>query len=155
MKIKKVEVVFYKSNYKWWSRLIKWFTRSKYSHCELYINDKGLLGISEEQNVRYKEQSLNADKWDRIELKVDPLLEWTINNFYENTHGLSYDWKAIILTHLFKFKKHNPNKYTCSEWVVELLDNRYHLVPTPKEYFKYTPQDVYNLLAERESKNGK
>lgn len=145
MKIKKIEVVFYKSNYKWWSRLIKWWTNSKYSHCELYINDTMLVGISNEQRVRAKEYKLTNDKWDKIELKADKKLEFVVNDFFEKTQNCKYDWKAIILSNIFNRRMQSKNKYTCSEWIGELLDLRYDIIQ-PKKYYQLTPQDIWDIF---------
>ena len=82
MKINNLKLVFYKSNYRWWSRLIKWWTNSSYSHCELYINNTYLVGISNEQSVRCKKYKLSSDKWDSINLKIDDKLEWIVNDFF-------------------------------------------------------------------------
>lgn len=144
MKINKLEIVFYKSNYAWWSRLIKWWTNSKYSHCELYINNEYLMGISTEQNVRIKKQELNPLKWDRVVIEDKDLYN-IVNKFYEDTKGLKYDWKAIILCNIFNRRMNNKNKYTCSEWVGELIDKRYNII-NPKKYYMLTPQDVYDVL---------
>lgn len=154
MKITKIKIVFYKSNYRWWSRLIKWWTNSNYSHCELYINDRYLLGISDEQQVRIKRYDLSSDKWDSIDLKIDDKLEWIVNDFFEQTQGAKYDWKAIILSNIFNRRKQDKTKYTCSEWISELLDLRYNIFQ-PKRYYMITPQDVYDVFRKMTSQNGR
>lgn len=152
MKINNLKLVFYKSNYKWWSRLIKWWTNSSYSHCELYVNDKYLVGISNEQSVRCKKYDLSSEKWDSIELKIDDKLEWIVNDFFEKTQGAKYDWKAIILSNIFNRRLQDKNKYTCSEWIAELLDLRYNIFQ-PKKYYMLTPQDVYDVFKKMTSQN--
>ncbi|WP_064590500.1 hypothetical protein, partial [Streptobacillus moniliformis] len=107
----KIYIAFYKDNYKWWSRLIKWFTKGKYSHCELYI-DNYLIGISTEQRVRIKENALNLKKWDIFELRG--VTEKDVMTFYEKTKGKKYDWKGILLTQVFNLRRHSKDKYTCS-----------------------------------------
>ena len=110
-----VYIAFYKSNYAFWSRWIKWWTKSKYSHCEFYVNEN-LIGISTEQSVRIKEHKIDKEKWDifKIKLNSDKLKEALIK-FYSKTKGAKYDWKGIILAQVFNLRRDNPNKYTCSE----------------------------------------
>lgn len=140
-------IVFYKSNHKWWSRLIKWWTNSNYSHCELY-NGSELIGISTEQSVRKKVNKINPDKWDIFEIK-DNLIESVIDNFFEKTKGSKYDWRGIIYSYIFNRKLHSKNKYTCSEWIIELMDSNYNVI-YPKNYIQFTPQDVHDILKDKE-----
>lgn len=137
-----IYVVFYKDNYKWWSRLIKWFTKGKYSHCEFYI-DGCLTGISNDQRVRKLKQPLNCDKWDIYKLKVD--IRHAINGFYESTKGCKYDWQGVLWSCIFNRKKHDYEKYTCSEWVLNVVDNATHIMPL-KNYIMYSPYEVYQIL---------
>ncbi|WP_064590497.1 hypothetical protein [Streptobacillus moniliformis] len=137
-----VKIAFYKDNYKWWSRLIKWFTKGKYSHCELYI-DNCLIGISTEQKVRIQENTLNLKKWDVFELKG--ITEKDVMSFYEKTKGKKYDWKGILLTQVFNIRRHSKDKYTCSEWCAELIDNKLDIL-LPKNYYSFCPQELYEAL---------
>lgn len=137
-----VYVVFYKDNYKWWSRLIKWYTNSNYSHCEFYCKGQ-LIGISNEQQVRKLQQPLNLSKWDVFELKIP--FHTHLERFYNKTQGAKYDWKGILLSCIFNRKKHNKNKYTCSEWVLNAIDNATDIMPI-KNYILYSPYEVYEIL---------
>lgn len=134
-------IAFYKSNFKWWSRLIKWWSNGIYSHCEIY-NNGCLIGISNEQRVRTKKQKLNYDKWDvfRIDFKIENL-----NKFYLKTKNKKYDWLGVLLSCVFNRKKHNIEKYTCSEWVAEMLDKDLDFL-NPKDYQNITPYDLYIAL---------
>lgn len=136
----KMYIVFYKDNFKWWSRLIKWWTKGKYSHCEFYDGEK-LIGISNEQRVRKLKQPLNKDKWDIFKLNKEIYIE----KFYQKTQGKKYDWLGIILANIFNFKTHNPNKYTCSEWVAECIDSNLDILEN-KNYIQYTPALLCDVL---------
>lgn len=65
--------------------------------------------------------------------------------FFEKTQNCKYDWKAIILSNIFNRRMQSKNKYTCSEWVGELLDLRYNIIQ-PKKYYQLTPQDVWEIF---------
>ena len=130
-------LAFYKGNYKWYSRLIRWWTNSKYSHCEFYV-DGYLVGISsDELAVRKKKQRLNTQKWDIYKLDID---EAHVEKFFTKTQGKKYDWLGIILN----LRKGDKDKYTCSEWVAQCLDEYYDCF-FPKRYIEITPQDIYEL----------
>lgn len=141
-----VKVAFYKSNHKWWSRWIKWWTKGNYSHCEFYI-DNCLVGISTEQSVRIKENTLNLNKWDVFEIKG--ITEEDVMYFYEKTQGAKYDWKGILLTQVFNLRRQDPNKFTCSEWVSQCLDSKLDFL-LPKNYYAISPQELYDSLKLRE-----
>lgn len=141
-----IQIAFYKDDYKWWSRLIKWWTNSSYSHCEFYI-DGALYGISTEQSVRKLSQPLNEKKWDTISIYDEELKQYVLE-FFEKTQGVKYDWKGILLTQIFNMRRSNKNKYTCSEWVINILDEKYDLI-YPKNYIQITPQDVFNTVIDR------
>lgn len=141
-----VQIAFYKDNYKWWSRLIKWWTNSKYSHCEFYI-DGCLYGISNEQSVRRLRQPLNEKKWDLITIEDKDLKDFVLD-FFERTQGAKYDWKGILLTQIFNLRRSDKTKYTCSEWVIQVLDKKYDII-YPKDYIQISPQDVFNAVIER------
>lgn len=136
----KIYIAFYKDNYKWWSRLIKWVTNGKYSHCEFYDGEQ-LIGISNEQRVRKLKQPLNPKKWDIYELKRNI----NVNKFFNETQGKKYDWLGILLSCVFNFKRHNKNKYTCSEWVAECIDKKLDILEN-KNYIQYNPTNLFNAL---------
>lgn len=140
-----VQIAFYKSKYKWWSALIRWWTNSKYSHCEFYINGK-LWGISSEQKVRSLEQPLNLDKWDL--LTINSLTEEDVKQFYEKTKGAKYDWQGVFLSNVIAKRKQNSEKYTCSEWVIKCIDQKLDII-YPKKYISISPQDVYDIIIEK------
>lgn len=145
----KLYLCLYKGNYAFWSRLIKWFTDSTYSHCEIGHSllgdntDFELIGISDEQHVRRKYYDIenNRDKWDVFEIPYEYYDK--VMTFFSKTKGAKYDWKGILLTGIINRGKHNKNKYTCSEWVGQMLDEDVNHI-FPKKYHALTPQDVFD-----------
>ncbi len=139
-----MQIIFFKaSKGKWDDKLISWFTGSPYSHCEIHHRghrygvrpDLGRVAVIPRHEP-------DKEYWDSIEMGVS---EERLNKFIAATLHKKYDWKSIILTHLFRLKLHNKNKYICSEWVAELLE-------WDKPYL-YTPGDVFNkLLNEKDIK---
>lgn len=140
-----MKIAFYKGSYKWYSKIVKKFTRSNFSHCEFYYNGQ-LIGISGDiSNVRKKSQILNKDKWELYEISVHPT---TVESFYNKTKGCKYDWLGIVLGLFFNFRIGSKTRYTCSEWVAECLDSELDCF-YPKNYITITPQDIYELVLKK------
>ncbi|CAM3106535.1 hypothetical protein [Streptobacillus ratti] len=137
-----IYIAVYKDNFTFWSRPIKWWLGHPYSHIEIY-KDGTLIGISNDQHVRKVRQGLNTSKWDIYKLTVD--ISEELENFYKETKGKKYDWKGVLLTCIFNRRKHNPNKYTCSEWVSEMLDRNLDVF-NPKDYINLMPYDIICAL---------
>ncbi|WP_156299023.1 hypothetical protein [Streptobacillus canis] len=137
-----IYVVAYKDKFTFWSGPIMWWLGHPYSHIEVY-KDGVLIGISNDQHVRRVQQGLNPKKWDIFKLNVD--VSEGLETFYKETRGKKYDWKGVILTCIFNRRRHNPDKYTCSEWVAEMLDKSLDFL-NPKDYINLMPYDVIVAL---------
>lgn len=151
----KISVALYKGDYNFISKLIRWWTSSKYSHCELFVEENGkayLIGISNDNGVRIEiKDTINHNKWDFYELKTQDIgvLFNHVKSFYDKTKNKKYDFKNIFLSQIFNRKKHDKNKYTCSEWVSECLDSYYNKA-YPKKYHLYSPQSVFEYIIEND-----
>ena len=106
-------IVFFKDN-KLGFKLIQWWTRSDYNHCEIWTG-KELVGVpSKVTQVRRMEQdSLNPKKWEVFEV-LDSTLINTLDIFYNETQGLKYDNKAIFFSNIFNKGEQDKDRYTCS-----------------------------------------
>lgn len=161
-------MLFYKGDYAFYSVLIKWWTRSKYSHVEFYLtakkteadpdglNEKGkFIGISGEQNVRIiqydSEKPLKVNpKWDYVKIpdEMKVLFMESLEKVYNRTRGKKYDWLGILTSHIFGRKIGDPNKYTCSEWITEVIDEAMGII-YPKWYSIFSPEDVYRVVQDK------
>lgn len=63
-----VQLALYKGRGTLFNALIRWWTRSPYSHCELVINGTCYSSSVRDGGVRAKVMALPSDKWDVIEL---------------------------------------------------------------------------------------
>lgn len=138
--------------------LIKWWTKSKYSHVELVIkhgeNPKNWRWISSENfiGVRSKLIQYNPDNWDFI--KLTNLNEQDTLDFLNDKIGAKYDWKGIFLSNIFKLEQHDVDKWFCSElcfaalikggyFDINLLNVKPHIV---------TPEDLNVFVMESEKR---
>ncbi len=96
--------------------LIRFITKSPYSHCELAVeNDKGSYDCYsssvQDKGVRCIVLRLLPERWDLIPLDIE---HTKIENFYLHTIHYKYDMKGAFGV-LFGFKQ-RKNRYFCSEW---------------------------------------
>ena len=106
-----------KSLHRFCDNLTRFFTRGKYSHCEIAIalpdgRYECYSSSIRDGGVRTKIMPLNPDKWDLIAL--DGISPEQITRYYRQNHGLGYDLLGALgcVVGLRQY----PNKYFCSEW---------------------------------------
>lgn len=105
------------------SKLVGWYTDSKYGHVELIIDD--LWISSAEGGVHVSKLTPNHnDRWAILELnditisghKYSEILAWL--NIQDPA---GYDWTGIILSQFIPLDIDDPNKWFCSEIVTKVL----------------------------------
>ena len=69
-------------------KVVCWWTRSKYSHCELVINGTAYSSSSRDKGVRKKEIDFSSGKWDLYPVELDEVF---VLNFYERAKDDKYD----------------------------------------------------------------
>ena len=120
-----IKVAFYRGRGGFFERIIKWWTKSPYSHAELILPD-GVTWISispfltSKVAARTKEE-WNKDEWDFVELKVTEQQVKIIQEFYEYTKGCKYDWIGMLLSQFLPFHIKRKGKWYCSEWIAYAL----------------------------------
>ena len=116
--------------------LIRTFTRSPYSHCEIAV-DKGngqydcYSASLRDGGVRMKTMTLPADKWDSIPInQLDAYID--VLNYFAQTRGKPYD--LIGACGVVLGIKGSLKKWFCSEWCAAALGLQY-----PD---RYSPQNL-------------
>ena len=131
---------FYKVKHAVSDFLIRKFTKSKYSHCEIAIqikNSDSYLCFSSsfrDGGVRAKVIKLKEHHWDFIKVDVD---EDKLYEFLDSTIDMKYDLLGCLGIVSDKIK-HEKNEYFCSEWCAEVLGYE-----NPE---KMTPGGLYDIL---------
>lgn len=123
-----IYLALYKGRGKLFDRLIRLWTRSKYSHCELVMPDGRWLSASAmDGGVRAKRIELNLEHWDLIPLP------WASKHQIEHTFranlGRGYDWLGILGSQLVPLTIANPRRMFCSEFCAAALG-----FPLPQRY---------------------
>jgi hypothetical protein len=121
----KISVAFYKGKGDWKNKIIRWWTKSPYSHAELILPDKKtwisispLLTSKLESRVKV---TYCKEKWDVIEIPVTQQQLDVIIEFYNFTEGSGYDWIGMFLSQFLPYTIKRQGKWYCSEWIAYAL----------------------------------
>ena len=107
-----VQLALYKANGNWINRLIRWWTGSQYSHCELVVRGTCYSSSVRDGGVRAKVMALPSDKWDVIDLPWaddDAVTDWFIAHERDR-----YGWLDLILCQLLGMRRDGRGVF-CSE----------------------------------------
>tara|TARA_B100000131_G_scaffold322521_1_gene376733 strand:- start:2295 stop:2795 length:501 start_codon:yes stop_codon:yes gene_type:complete len=147
-----IRIAFYKGRGRRRDRLIRWWTKSPYSHVEIVIPNRGWwLGIHppESPNVRKKiNYGYKESEWDFLDFAVTNDQIDSIIRFYNLTKGDAYDWVGMIVSHVTPFKVKHIKKWYCSEWVIYALEYAGVIRDRLCVKNKMPPEEVYNILQE-------
>ena len=143
-----IKVVFYKANGNMIDKLIRLFTNSKYSHCELLLPDGRMFSSDGWDNgkVRYTTR-YNLDNWDILTFDVKDSELATLISWCDHKIGLQYDWLGVT-RFIIPFIKQDPDKWFCSEIVCAGLEFIGRINKSIKTY-RVSPKSLYNILTEK------
>jgi hypothetical protein len=150
-----IKIAFYRGQGSWHNRLIRWWTKSPYSHAELILAD-GVTWISispfAEQKVVAKAKVLYDNKvWDFLEFEVTEQQHADILKFYDHTAGQRYDWIGMLLSQFLPFRIKQHNRWYCSQWIAYALMLSDVVSWQKKAIFDYSdlsPGFLFNMLNE-------
>ena len=138
-----IKVAFYKGKGSWYSKLIRWWTKGKYSHTEIIIDGYQYSSV-ECIGVRKKKHT-PSDEWDYV-----TLYDLNVNNilsFFDITNACKYD-KIGILGFIIPFKD-RTNEWFCSEWCSNALKISGYKPMWNKEPSKISPNKLYRILTSK------
>lgn len=139
-----LRVAFYKGKGKIVDKLIRWWTNSPYSHCELLFPD-GIMFSSDAWSggVRWN-TNYDLSNWDivRVDLtkaEIDVLIRWC-----KTKETSDYDWLGVI-RFVIPFTNQDPDKWFCSELCAAGLKAVAKL-PSKLKVWKLSPGQLHALL---------
>ena len=148
-----VKIAFYKGPGLLRDRFIRLWTRSRYSHVELVIDDRNWwLGIRPPESPSVRKNIVNTyneNHWDFIEIFATKEQVEKIVEFYNKTNGMDYDWVGMVLSHISPFRIKHTEKWYCSEWVIYALEYAGLLGGELYDKNKLPPEFVYKLLSKK------
>lgn len=132
----KVYLALYKGKGLIGNAIVRLWTRSIYSHCEIVVGDAWYSSSLMDGGVRSKEIEMNPDHWDLIELP-DHMVKRVLD-YYAETAGQRYSWLDLILSQLFNGNHDEDRASFCSDWCAAALG-----IPNPT---LYSPVTLANLV---------
>lgn len=110
-----VEAIFYKGPEDILGKLIRLWTRSSYSHCELHFGDGNCWSAWPGQGTRWTKRYLRDQDWDRIPISGIENLEVKLRRWCDSENGCKYDWRGIFFSQVFPWGWHSNHRWFCSE----------------------------------------
>lgn len=123
-----IYLALYKGRGTLFNRLVRHWTRSTYSHCELVLPDGRWLSASAmDGGVRTKHIELNLEHWDLIPL---PWADYRqIARVFRANAGQGYDYLGLFGSQLLSAGLHSRRRWFCSEFCAAALG-----YPMPQRY---------------------
>ena len=127
-----IKIAFYKGKGNWKNKIIRWWTKSPYSHAELILPD-GITWVSispfltSTVSARSAYEVKDLNDWDFLSFDLswrEPVKEYQIkqlNNFIGDTNGAKYDWLGMILSQMMPYLIKHRDRWYCSEWIAHAL----------------------------------
>jgi hypothetical protein len=121
----KITIAFYKGRGDFVNAIVRWWTKSIYSHAELILPDE-ITWISISPSFKSKIMrriilEVECSEWDFIEIEVTPEQHNVILAFFEETEGQGYDWIGMLLSQFLPCKIKHRERWYCSEWIAYAL----------------------------------
>ena len=121
----KITIAFYKGKGDFVYAVVRWWTKSIYSHAELILPDElTWISISPSFNskiTRRLKLEIDYSEWDLINIEVSAEQYNVILAFFEETEGQGYDWAGMLLSQFLPCKIKHRERWYCSEWIAYAL----------------------------------
>ena len=138
MRKTKAQLAFYKGKGTITDKIIKFWTKSKYSHVELIIKDEWYSTSPRIKTIQKRKLTPNNEHWDYIDIEVNNKF---VQDFFKRTEGAKYDWAGIFLSQFLPLNLHSKRRWFCSEWVAEVTQ-----IVNIGDGNKFSPGKLYNLI---------
>lgn len=123
-----IRLALYKARGNLFDRLIRIWTGSIYSHCELVMPDGRFMTSSpRDGGVRTKVIDQDPDTWDFIDLPGADQAQ--IEALFKRLDGAGYDWLGIVFCQILPFGLNSHSRWFCSEICAHALG-----YPDPASY---------------------
>ena len=121
----KIKIAFYKGKGGILNAIVRWWTKSDYSHAELVLSDNETwLGISPFLKSKVdsrKKTTFDNSEWDFVDISVTEEQHETILDFFNETRGCGYDWIGMLLSQFLPCRIKHKKRWYCSEWIAYAL----------------------------------
>ena len=102
-----LHVAFYRGSGGWKNKIIRWWTKSPYSHVELVLPDNetwiSISPLLTSKVAMRTRKEWDPKQWELVKLDITEQQLLVILEFYESTKGCSYDWVGMFLSQFLPF----------------------------------------------------
>ena len=126
-------MAFYKGKGNFFDAVVRFVTRSEYSHCEIVIDGLCWSASPRDGGIRCALINLQSGHWDVIDIQGDAA---AATLWFRSREGAGYDWVGLIRT-VIPFFPHSETKWFCSEACGAALGI---------SASRLSPQDLFDLL---------
>ena len=131
-----IRLAFYKGKGDWVDKVIKWWTKSQYSHVEVVVGNTWISSSPRDGGVRsMRMESYNAEHWDIID--YPGVTSGDVFDLFRRTKGDDYDFIGILFSQVFPLGIQSKSEWYCSEWAAKLKYRN----------SKLNPQELYELVS--------
>ena len=120
-----IKVAFYKGDGNCLNSIVRWWTKSVYSHAELVLPDNiTWIGISPFLKSKVASRiklEVDPSEWDFVSLYVTQEQLDIVMEFFQDTEGQRYDWWGMLLSQFLPCKIKHRKRWYCSEWIAYAL----------------------------------
>ena len=144
----KVTLAFYKDSGNIYDKLIRLWTKSKYSHVEIIIGQTWYSSNIRLGGVTTQPLRPLNDSWDYVDVNVDGRRLTKVLRFIESQQGTKYDIIGAIIGAGLNIDIHEKNKWFCSELVAEIMlqfNEPTIMTKLDEDTFNLTPKNLYNI----------
>lgn len=142
-----MKIMFQKQDIGIFSWLIRLWTFSKHSHCEVLFSD-GLAFSSHvaDHGTRFIDMRFPSPRrWDIIEIPTTVEEEVAIKALCYEELNCSYDWLGIFLSQVLPLRRQHPDRWFCSEFCAMVAQKLGRLPGRPPAH-AYSPGGLYRAL---------
>ncbi len=146
-----MKIVFQKKATGLFDVLIRWWTKSPYSHCELLFDDGNSYSSMAGVGTRFiKFEPYNAAYWDVLDLPTSKDEDIVMHEFCIFELGCKYDWYGILASQIIKAARSSKTKWFCSEICTATLQRVGYFEGSVPSTF--SPGKLYKRLREAGAK---
>ena len=144
----KVQIAFYKGKGNFFNKLIRWWTKSSYSHVEIVIDNTWYTSATWESGTVARKLVPNPKKWDVVTISCGDTAISALKSSAEAKLGKRYDYYGIMFSQVLPWKGDKADRWFCSEFVYDTLITA-GVLPAEYKPEEVSPGKLYKILEDK------
>lgn len=141
-----IEALFYRGPETLGGHLVRFWTVSQFSHCELHFGGGQCFSSRPGSGVSWTYRDIDRHDWLRIAIPGADGQESKIREWCGDEVGCAYDWRGVLFTQVLPWGWRSKDKWFCSEICTAALQ-RIGMLPGIKPWH-VSPSEFLNLITE-------